>query len=63
MKVINFPVLYIGKDGRGHCYGGREFETEQDVFDAMSDRDWRRFTQWVSRHAARIERKAKEKRA
>ena len=52
MNVINFPICR-NINGR-HCYGGRGFETKQEVIDTMSDRDWRRIVQWESRHAARI---------
>ena len=52
MNVINFPICrHI--NGR-HWYGGRGFNTKQEVIDTMSDKDWRRIVQWESRHAARI---------
>ena len=52
MNVINFP-LCRGINGR-HWYGGRGFDTKQEVIDSMSDKDWRRIVQWESRHAERI---------
>jgi hypothetical protein len=54
MNVINFPVCQ-GRNGR-HWYGGRAFETQQEVIDSMSDKDWRRVAQWESRHAEYIAR-------
>ena len=54
MTVVNFPICR-GIKGR-HWYGGRAFDTKQEVIDSMSDRDWRRIVQWETRHAARIDR-------
>ena len=52
MNVINFPNC---RNINGHhWYGGRGFNTKQEVIDAMSDKDWRRIVQWEFRHAARI---------
>ena len=52
MNVINFPIC---RNINGHhWYGGRGFNTKQEVIDAMSDKDWRRIVQWELRHAARI---------
>ena len=53
MNVINFPICRYGEDGH-HWYGGRGFDTKQEVIDSMSDKDWRRIVQWESRHAERI---------
>ena len=52
MTVVNFPICRNIK-GR-HWYGGRGFDTKQEVINSMTDRDWRRIVQWESRHAARI---------
>jgi hypothetical protein len=53
-NVVNFPTVHCAK-GR-QFYGGRSFETKQDVIDSMSDRDWRRTVQWESRHHEHIAR-------
>jgi hypothetical protein len=59
-NIINFPVCLGTK---GHIrYGGHVFETQQEVLDFMSDKDWRRTSQWQSRHMERIERQ-REKQA
>jgi hypothetical protein len=52
LNIINFPICRHIK-GR-HWYGGRGFNTKQEVVDTMSDRDWRRIVLWESRHAERI---------
>jgi hypothetical protein len=52
MNVTNFPICRHIKGQ--HWYGGRGFDTKQEVIDCMSDRDWRRIVQWESRHAQRI---------
>lgn len=52
MKVVNFPVCRFIKGG--HWYGGRCYDSKDAVRAAMSDRDWRRISQWESRHAERI---------
>jgi hypothetical protein len=52
MNIVNFPICHKIK-GR-HWYGGRGFNTKQEVIDTMSDRDWRRIVQWEARHYARI---------
>ena len=62
MNVVNFPVCRICEE-RHYYYGGRVFEAYEAVLDAMSDRDLRRFNQWASRHADRLERIQKEMRA
>jgi hypothetical protein len=61
-NVVNFPICRHGVDGK-HWYGGRGYETKQAVRDAMSDRDWRRMSQWESRHMDRILRQEEAKKA
>jgi (2Fe-2S) ferredoxin len=52
MNIVNFPICRV-VNGR-HWYGGRSFNTKDEVVDAMSDKDWRRIVQWHDRHAGRI---------
>jgi hypothetical protein len=53
MNVVNFPICQ-SVSGR-YWYGGRAFDTVQEVIDSIPDREWRRVVQWADRHAARFE--------
>jgi hypothetical protein len=57
MNVVNFPICRVA-NGR-HWYGGRAFETKQEVIDSMSDRDWRRIVQPVTQPAFQGKRRSR----
>jgi hypothetical protein len=58
VNVIIFPACLKRKTGR-IWYGGREFDTEDEVIDSMSDKDRRWADRWISRNAAYLERRKK----
>jgi hypothetical protein len=49
-NVINFPICRGHKEQ--HWYGGRGFDTKQQVIDSMSDRDWLRIGPPYGSHRA-----------
>ena len=39
------------------CYGGQTFESEQQLVDCLSDKDWRRVVEWERKNSAWLSQK------
>jgi hypothetical protein len=50
MNVVYFPVACRIRGRIWH--GGRSFESEEELIDSLSDKDWRRVVEWDRRNAA-----------